>query len=218
MEFERFSDHAGLDELHRAPEAALRTALVAHLGSEFLVAGEISHHAGFPHGLGEGLLAIDVLAHLHRHDAGDSVDVIRCGNSDAVDLIAHFGEHFAEVRVFLGIGEPLGHGIEPLLVNIAETDDLSAAFRGVESITLSFACDTDTADLETGVEILTPNDGWGSKCGSSGETGEFQKFATIILGHINEVNLIRGRVLSGNLIARGENVQTSNEHLKVKQS
>ena len=216
MEFERFSDHAGLDELHRAPEAALRTALVAHLGSEFLVAGEISHHAGFPHGLGKGLLAIDVLAHLHRHDAGHSVDVIRCGNSDAVDLIAHFGEHFPEIRVFLGIGEPLGHGIEPLLVNIAETDDLSAAFRGVESITLSFACDTDTADLETGVEILTPNDGWGSKCGSSGETGEFQKFATIILGHVTQVNLIWGKVLSGNLGVRGEEVQTSNEFLKFK--
>ena len=216
MELERFSDHAGLDELNRAPEAALRTALVAHLGSEFLVAGEISHHAGFPHGLGKGLLAIDVLAHLHRHDAGHSVDVIRCGNSDAVDLIAHFGEHFPEIRVFLGIGEPLGHGIEPLLVNIAETDDLSAAFRGVESITLSFACDTDTADLETGVEILTPNDGWGSKCGSSGETGEFQKFATIILGHVTQVNLIWGKVLSGNLSVRGEAVQISNEYLKLK--
>lgn len=218
MEFKRFSDHAGLDELHRASEAALGTALVAHLGGEFLVAGKISHHTGFPHGLGKGLLAVDVLAHLHRHNAGHSVDVIRCGNSDTVDLIAHFGEHFAEIRVFLGVGERLGHGIEPLLVNIAETDDLSAAFRGIESITLSFACDTDTADLETGVEILAPNDGWGSKGGSSGEAGEFQKFATIILGHVTQVNFIRVRVLSGNLIVRVEKVQTSNEHLKLKQS
>ena len=216
MEFERFSDHAGLDELHRASEAALRTALVAHLGGEFLVAGKISHHTGFPHGLGKGLLAVDVLAHLHRHNPGHSVDVIRCRDGDTVDLIAHFREHLPKIRVFLGVGERLGHRIEPLLVNITETDDLSAAFRGIESITLSFACDTDTADLETGVEILTPNDGWGSKCGSSGETGEFQKFATIILGHVTQVNLIWGKVLSGNLSVRGEAVQISNESLKLK--
>ena len=45
----------------------------------------------------ERLLAIHMLAHLHRLRGGDGMAMIGNADCDGVDLVAHFVEHFAEV-------------------------------------------------------------------------------------------------------------------------
>jgi hypothetical protein len=58
--------------------------------------GEIAHHAGLEDRLGERLLAVDVLAHAHRHDAATPWTWSGVGDGDGVDLLVHF-EHLAEI-------------------------------------------------------------------------------------------------------------------------
>ena len=99
MEFFGISDDTGLDDFDGATEAIGCGSLVAHLGREFLFAGEVAHEAGFPNGLSEGFLAVDVLAHLHRHDGGNAMKVVGGGDGDRVDFVSDGAEHFAEVRV-----------------------------------------------------------------------------------------------------------------------
>ena len=41
MQFERFADHAGLDDLDGAAQAGFGAALVAHLGGQVLFLGEL---------------------------------------------------------------------------------------------------------------------------------------------------------------------------------
>src|SRR5260370_11592745 len=69
----RFADWpntARLNDLHGLAKTVLGRSLVAHLRRHFVFGGNLFHHAGFLDVVRQRLLTINVLAHLHRHDAG----------------------------------------------------------------------------------------------------------------------------------------------------
>ena len=73
-------------------------ALVAHLGGDARLRRDPGHRPRLPHVVGQGLLAVDVLAGLHREDRGVGVEVVRSGDQDGVDRLLLL-EHHPEVLV-----------------------------------------------------------------------------------------------------------------------
>ena len=51
------------------------------------------------------LLTVDVFAELHGGHGGHGMGVVRRADQHGVDLVAHFGEHDAEVLVPLRLGQ-----------------------------------------------------------------------------------------------------------------
>ena len=164
--------HTGLDDFHRAAQAGLCAALVAHLGGEFVFAGEIAHDAGFPDGLGERLLAVDVLAHAHCHDARHAMDVVRSRDRHRVDLLVHFLEHDAEILEFRRGGKVRGHLVERAVIHIAQGNDIQPAGRVFLPVTAALAAHADAAEADPAVEVLATHDGGaGKQCGTKADTG-----------------------------------------------
>jgi len=110
---------AGLNNLDGAAQAVFRRALIPHLRGDFVLIGDFFHHAGFIHVVGERLLAIDVLLHLHGHDAGRRMRVIGSAHGHGVDLLVHLLQHLAKVVVLLGVGKSLGLRVELIVIDVA---------------------------------------------------------------------------------------------------
>ena len=91
------ADDAGLDEALELVGSGGGVALVAHLGDDAVFLGGHPEHFGFAEGVGEGLLDVDVFAEAHRGHGGRKVGVVRGGDADGVDVVAHALEHDAEV-------------------------------------------------------------------------------------------------------------------------
>ena len=70
------ADRPGADQLDAAAEARLGRALVAHLGADALLPRRLAHQPGLEDRVRQRLLAVDVLAHPHRHDRGRGVGVV----------------------------------------------------------------------------------------------------------------------------------------------
>ena len=81
---EDLADAAGLDELHAGPVFLGGVDLVAHLGADLRPGGLQAQLAGFPDGVGEGLLAIDVLAETHGRHGRQGMHVVRGRDGDGV--------------------------------------------------------------------------------------------------------------------------------------
>ena len=141
------AESVGAEQFDAGAEAVGRRALVAHLGAEVLLGGELPHYAGFLDGPGQRLLAEAVLAHLHGHDAGRGVGVVGRAHGDGVDLAVHLLEHLAVVEVLLGVRELLGLLVERLFVDVAEGDDLAVA-AGVVRVAIALAADADAGEAD----------------------------------------------------------------------
>ena len=95
--------------------------------------------------MGQRLLAMDMLAHLHGRDAHDGVLVIRGGHHHGVDVLLGF-EHLAEIPVQFGVRETLGIVVQRPLVHVAEGHNVLARDR--PDVTIAHATDTDTCNVE----------------------------------------------------------------------
>jgi len=97
MSFADFANRAAPNQLHPSTQTVLGASLVAHLRNHFVLRRRLAHHSRFMHGASQRLLAINVLAALHRRHRGNYVRMIRCGDEHRLNLLIHGIEHPPEV-------------------------------------------------------------------------------------------------------------------------
>jgi len=120
------ADQAPLDDLNGAAVVAAGVDLRAHLRDELLRAGQLDQRAALVDGVGQGLLAVAVLAHSHGHGRRGGVRVVGCADDHGVDVPAHGIQHSPEVGEGPGPGEPRGRLGEAAGVDVAQGDDVLA--------------------------------------------------------------------------------------------
>ena len=174
VEFQRFADHTGLDDLNSAAQPGGGAALIAHLCGQFIFPGQLPHHTRFVDGLNERLLAKRVFAHLHRSDRCDAMVVVRCRNCYRINVFADFIEHFAIIFELLEIwkfcGELFGFAIEGVLIHVADGHDVAAAPGGVTAVHVSFSTDADASDVDAFIGAQNPaHIGEGKRGGTHGQ-------------------------------------------------
>ena len=170
---EDLADAAGLDELHAGAVFLGGMDLVTHLGADLRLGGLQAELTGFPDGVREGLLAIDVLAEAHGGHGGQGMHVVRRRDSDGIKAVTELGEHLPPVGVvrdarvtFVDLGEPSG-------VDIAQADEAGLGVRGAFiDVRVSFAIHPDRDDLDLGVQIARTDDGREGERGQSSGTQE----------------------------------------------
>ena len=124
-----FTDHAVADEPRGQAIFDGRVNLVSHLGDDALLLRPEAQLAAFPHGVREGLFAVDVLAAPHRGDGSECVHVVGRGDGHGVHGVAEFFEHDAEVcevRRARMVGVSRG---KVRLIDVAERDELRLRVR-----------------------------------------------------------------------------------------
>ena len=104
VQFERLADQAGLNDFDGATETAAGASLVAHLGGDLLLPGEVTQVAGLENRVGQRFLNVGVLAHFHRARGGECMMMVGRGNDHRVDVLANFVEHFTVVAIDFGLG------------------------------------------------------------------------------------------------------------------
>ena len=115
-----FADDAGVVPFPYEAPAFIGMPLVAHLGYDASLCGEIFELVGLPDSAGEGLFAEHVLALGYRPRRNRIVHVVGSGDGHSVDLLVHLVEHYAVVAetgnrriLLIGLGRPF-------VVHIAE--------------------------------------------------------------------------------------------------
>jgi len=119
-------DRPRLDQLHDAAVVRAGVNLRAHLRGQFVLVGQLDHHADLRHRMGQRLFTVAVFAHPHGGHGGGGMDVIGRGDEHGVDLIAHLVQQLAKIAVLLGLGESFETAFRPALVHIAQGDDVFA--------------------------------------------------------------------------------------------
>src|SRR6185369_16425688 len=84
----------------------------------------LPHKPRFIDGMREWLLTIDMLAQTHSANAGRGMMMIGSGDDHRIDLLVHFIEHLAVIVVLLCAGILLAPGIQRIVVDVAESDDV----------------------------------------------------------------------------------------------
>ena len=165
------SDHTSLDDLNGAPQPIFGAALVAHLGHDFVIFGQLAQVASFVNRLGQRFLAVNVFPHLDRSRGNDAVQVIRNGNRDRINILLLFLKHLAPVLVGIGRGVLLARVRCLALVRI--TNRYNVLGTAMLNITAAFASGTDAADPQL---FTTARDAWSrfADCGEhrGGGTGQ----------------------------------------------
>ena len=173
---EDLADAAGLDELHAGTVLGRGMDLVPHLGADLRLRGLQAELAGFPDGMGEGLLAIDVLAEAHGHHGRQRMHVVRRRDADGVEGVAELGVHLAEIREagdagILGFrpGETRG-------VDIAEGDILGLRVRAdLLDVVEALRIGAHGGNLQLGVQVAGADEG---REGEGGQRGGAQEVST----------------------------------------
>ena len=170
---ENLADPAGLDELHAGAVFFRGMDLVAHLGADLRLGGLQTELTGFPDGVREGLLAIDVFAETHGGHGGQGMHVVRRRDSDGIKAVAELGEHLPPVGVMRDPGMTLVDLGEPSGVDIAQADEAGLGVRGaLIDVGVALAVHPDRGDLDLGVQIARPDDGREGERGQSSGTQE----------------------------------------------
>ncbi len=149
------------DDLHCPAQAVGSRALIAHLRGDLHLLGRLAHVPGLGDRVRQRLLAVDVLAHVHRHQAGRRVRVVRRADGDGVDLLAHLVEHLAVVEVrfrvvlslprprldLFGVAQVFQGVVEMVLVDVADGDNV-AEFAGLGNVAVALAADADAGNAD----------------------------------------------------------------------
>ena len=176
MHGEDLADTAGLDELHAGAVFLGGVDLIAHLGADLRLGGLQAELPGFPDGMCERLLAIDVLAEAHGGHGGQGMHVVRRRDGDGIKAVAELGEHLppvGEVRdprvTFVDLGEASG-------VDIAQADEAGLGVRGaLIDVGVAFAIHPDRGDLDLRVKVAGADDG---REGERGQRSGAQEITT----------------------------------------
>ena len=148
MQFGDLADDPRLDHLDRATQAAAGAALIAHLGGQFSVAGQLPQDAGFMDRLGERLLTVNMLAQAHGRGGGDAVDVVGRGYGHRVDGFADLVEHLPEVLELLGLRILLPLLGERGSVDVAQANNGAATTCRIVGVAGTLAAHADATDLD----------------------------------------------------------------------
>ena len=140
-----------------SPISPFQIQLVAHLGGDAVLRGQLGEKAGLVHGAGKRLLAVDVLAGHDGVRSDDGVRVVRGGDHHGIGLVQHLIEHHAPVLVALGVRVALEDVRGILPVHVAEADDLFG-LQAAEDAGAP-AADTDAENLVTVGENFAGNHG-----------------------------------------------------------
>ena len=117
-----------------------RVALVAQLRHDLVLLGRLHQGADLADGVGQGLLAVDVLAPLDGRHRRHGVGVVGRADDHRVDLLVHLVEHLAEVLVHLGVRELRNRRALAMLrpqIDVAEGHDVGALGDLVDVVTAS---------------------------------------------------------------------------------
>ena len=163
MDLADLADGPVPDPLVEEAGALSGVALVPHLGDEVPLLRFLAQKAGLLDGVGERLLAEDVLAHLHGRHRYDGVIVVGHRDGDGVEVPLLL-EHPPEVAVLGGLCEhgllfgrherraqELGHHE---VVDVAEGADVLGA--DAHDVRLPLSHDADTADVQRVARRLVP--------------------------------------------------------------
>jgi hypothetical protein len=113
-----------LDQLDDAAVVLGGVDLRAHLGGHLALAINLLQQAGLVHGMPDRLLAVNVLAAPHGHEADRGVGVLRGPADHGLDVL--LVEHLAEVMVLLCLGKRFGGVGQVAVVHVAQGDDVLA--------------------------------------------------------------------------------------------
>ena len=175
MDFFDFADEAFADEACAEAVLEVGVDLVSHLRDDTGFGRVVAHLTGFPDGVREGFLAVDVFAAFHGFDGSMRVHVVGNGDGDGVDFVTEGGEHFAVVAEVAHAGE-CGIGLgEAIGVDVAEADELHF-WMGADLFEVGegHAIGADGGDVELAVGGCASGDG-GEGCGEGGEAGGFEE-------------------------------------------
>ena len=177
VDFLYLADHAVANEPRGEAIFDGRVNLVSHLGDDALLLRPEAQLAAFPHGVREGLFAVDVLAAPHRCDGSERVHVVGRGDDHGVHGVAEFFEHDAEVcevRRARMVGVGLG---KVRLIDVAERDELRLRVRSdAVQVAVTASIDADRGKLDAAVGIGGAQHGREAE-GRASERGVLEKGA-----------------------------------------
>ena len=165
-EFAHLAEQTGLYQLDEPARVRIAMPLISHLCGDFVFTRDFRQLPRLKHGVRERFLAINVFAHLHRHQGCRRVHVIGRGNRDAVEVLAFLVEHHAEIlepfrlRIFF----ECARGVD--FVHVAKGIDVFAV--RVLDVAGAFAPGSDAAKVEAAV---------GAEDGAAGDEGKGQNRA-----------------------------------------
>jgi hypothetical protein len=146
MDLTHRAEHPFPDLMGCLPHRVVSRVLVTHLGDAVVLLGNLTQPASFPNGPRQRLLAINVLAHLHRRGGNHGVSVIGGRDRDGIELVPHRLEHLAIVDVLIFDLHQRGEAIEKLAVDVAEANHFTQAIGGF-GVAPPLATDPDAGDL-----------------------------------------------------------------------
>ena len=132
MDLANGPQRAGPEDLDGPAERLGGGALVAHLGGDLALCGQLPQRAALAEVVGQRLFAEDVLAGPHRGRGDDGVGVVGHGGDDGVDLLIHLIEHLAVVAETAGVGDLLCSALGTAVVDIAQGHDIGHVGHGID--------------------------------------------------------------------------------------
>ena len=106
------------------------------------------------HGTRKRLLAIDVLAALHRRHRGHCMRMIGRGNEHRLNVLVHGIQHPSEVFEWFGIGSLLKNIAGSSLVHVTEGHDFPSAPGEIVEIAAALAADSDAGQFEFAICLV----------------------------------------------------------------
>ena len=140
------ADLAVPDPVANLLHAFARRTLVTHLSGDALLGGQLGQQTRLVNRVGKGLLAVDVLAQLHRGARYQSVSVVGGTADNGVDLVADLVVHLAPVPETLSLRVAVESALGIVPVGIAESHDVLV--RYVAQHGCASSADADTGDVQ----------------------------------------------------------------------
>mgnify|MGYP006189346787 CR=1 FL=1 len=98
--------------------------LIAHLRFDACRLSHLRQLPSFPNTVRQRLLAVNVLAQLHRGHGLHEVHVVRRADDHGVDVLPFLIEHLAEIPKAGGLGMPFERSRRTHVVDVAEGNDV----------------------------------------------------------------------------------------------
>ena len=147
MNFLHLADGPGADNFNSLTQAIFCGTLVAHLGADLLFPGKFPENTGFLDRMGKWLLHIYMFAHAHGHGGGGGMCVIRSADHHAINILAHFLEHLAEIVVLFRLGELLTLLAKGIVIHIADGNHI-AELSCLINVTATLATHTHAGEAQ----------------------------------------------------------------------
>ena len=158
VNFLHLPDRAVMNELDGRPVGRMRLDLIPHLRHDLEALGRLAHLPGLEDGVREWLLALDVLAEMHRRQAGAGMHVIGGGNDDGIEKLrlvekpAPIGQPLRLRKLFSRLPE-VGHRV----VDVAQRRHLGPFRRGgIEQVAPPLAATADRGDADFFIRAVSP--------------------------------------------------------------